>query len=600
MLTYNWEEIDPVGGTGTNTAPQPTATSGPQFRSFPPTGSAVQTFPSLSDLLTGNLTYEVLPAVVRTMNFRGTVRDNHTGAGRTANKDVTVTTAACGPFSITSPTAATTLNANGTTQMTLTWNTAAACVTSPNINIRFSVDGGRTYPYMVLASTPNDGTETFLVPNLPTCSGRFMIESTSGIFFNISPNNISITSTCAANGVTLSPTNAVNASAPGNTALNTTTAPQYGTAISLPLTGDISTTDPASNLAVNSSGNCATYSNQTSYDSYLFSPGSDGSFTFSRGGAGNTFGLLINLYEEAFLPESPCTNWIASSAMNTGGSTTLGNTATATLCSKKKYVLVVSSFSPSTPATLPASYSISVTAPAGATLNTAQPQPAGTNYVYAIVNNATGNIKEVRTTPDLSNAGTYTAGSYTIYGYNTTSTAAALNTTYAGGAYTTLYNAALNQTGGLCAEQSQNSRQANIGGVPTPVQLLAFGAKWTAPAEAKILWEVAAEQAVSGYAVERSYDALRFEEVARQPANAMANGYRNYSVSDRGISPLAQQVYYRLRILENNGTENFSGTVKLDMPQQRGKNAFVVAPKSTACRQTFCIFMAPGKRSGFY
>ena len=574
-LTYNWEELDPVGGTGTSSSPSATATSGPQFRSFPPAITPVQYFPSLDGLLTGNLTYEVLPTVARTLNFRGTVRDNKAGAGRTANKDVTVTTASCGPFSITSPTAATSYNANGTNTLTLTWNTAAACVTSPNINIRFSVDGGRTYPYMVVAATPNDGTETFTVPNLPTCAGRFMIESTTGIFFNISPNNITITSTCAANGVTLSPVEPITVPSAGNAALNTTTAPQFGTAITLPITGSITSTDPASQLSANNgSGVCASFSNAVNYDSYTFASGSDGSHTFSLSGS-TPFGIVLNLFEETYTPDNPCKNWIASSFNSSTGN--IASTLTATLCSKKKYVLLVSSFDNGFP-TLPASYGVSVTSPAGATLFTAQPQPTGTNYVYVIVANATGNIKEVRSTPDLSNAAVYTAGSYTIYGYNTSSTAAALNTTYGGGAYTTLYNAALNQTGGLCAEQSQNSRQANIGGVSTPVQLLAFGAKWKGAGKAEISWEVAAEQAISGYVVERSYDASNFKEAARVATGFSGTGYQKYSVLDEAVSPLSQQVYYRLRILENNGSSNFSATAKLDIAQQAGQNTFTIAP----------------------
>ncbi len=581
-LTYSWEQLDPVGGTGTSTAPQSTATSGPQFRSFPATSNPVQYFPSLDGLLTGSLSYEVLPTVARNLTFRGTVRDNHAGAGRTAHKDVTVSTASCGPFSIISPATATTLAANGSNTITLTWNTAATCVTSSNINIRFSVDGGKTYPYLVLAATPNDGTEAFVVPNLPTCSGRFMIESTTGIFFNISPANVTITSGCAANGVTLSPADPVNIPVPGSATLNTNTAPQYGTAIALPASGSITTTDPASVLSAdNGSGGCASFGgNPTRYDSYTFTSGSNGSHTFSlAAGSGSTFGIVINLFEETYEVSNPCKSWIASNFNSSTGS--LANTLTATLCSKKKYVLVVSSFDASFPA-LPASYNLSVTSPAGAQLFTGQPLPAGTNYVYAIVSNATGNISEVRTTPDLSNAVMYPGGSYTIYGFNTTATAAFLNTNYAGGTYTALYNAALNQTGGLCAQQSQNSRQVNIASpLPLPVQLLAFGARWKAPGVAEAAWEVGKEEAVAAYVLERSYDGSTFAKVARRAALAGAD-YRSYEVADEQIAPLAEAVYYRLRLLENTGNSRFSGTVKLERTLPAGRNAFAVTPNPIA------------------
>src|SRR5690349_4619775 len=171
-LTYCWEQLNPFGGTGTGSLPSATATSGPLFRSFPPTTEQARYFPNLVEYAAGTATpYEVLPNTTRTMNFLLTARDNHSGAGATDTQNITINVSTCGSFSITSHTTASA--ATGGSSTTLTWSTAAACVTCNNINILFSKDGGKTFPYTVLSGTPNDGTESITIPNINTCDGRF-------------------------------------------------------------------------------------------------------------------------------------------------------------------------------------------------------------------------------------------------------------------------------------------------------------------------------------------------------------------------------------------------------------------------------------------
>ena len=138
----------------------------------------------------GNLapTWEVVPTVARTMTFALTVRDNRAGAGMTNRADMTVTTAAVGPFRVTSPI----LNASldtGSTQ-TITWDvagTTANGINTANVNILISTDGGTTFTTL-LANTPNDGSQDVIMPATPAVNCRILIEAVGNIFYAVSPN----------------------------------------------------------------------------------------------------------------------------------------------------------------------------------------------------------------------------------------------------------------------------------------------------------------------------------------------------------------------------------------------------------------------------
>jgi hypothetical protein len=85
----------------------------------------------------------------------------------------------------------------GGTSQTVTWNvasTSGALINTANVKILMSADGGLTYPTTVLASTPNDGTQSVTIPNIPTNTNvRFMIQAIGNIFFDISDANFTIT-----------------------------------------------------------------------------------------------------------------------------------------------------------------------------------------------------------------------------------------------------------------------------------------------------------------------------------------------------------------------------------------------------------------------
>ena len=63
-----------------------------------------------------------------------------------------------------------------------------------HVDIYLSVDGGYTYPYLLKANTPNDGSEAITVPNVTsTNQARIKVKGTGTIFFNISPIDFKVT-----------------------------------------------------------------------------------------------------------------------------------------------------------------------------------------------------------------------------------------------------------------------------------------------------------------------------------------------------------------------------------------------------------------------
>ena len=145
---------------------------------------------------------EALSSVSRTLNFRLTVRDNcayvpGVKIGQTNYKDMVVTvTNTSGPFAVSAPNTALTW-AGGSSQ-TITWsvaNTTLAPVSCANVKISLSTDGGQTFPTVLQASTPNDGTQSVSIPSLVGTSTncRVKIESIGNVFFDISNSNFTIT-----------------------------------------------------------------------------------------------------------------------------------------------------------------------------------------------------------------------------------------------------------------------------------------------------------------------------------------------------------------------------------------------------------------------
>jgi hypothetical protein len=179
-LTYCWEQIDYSNAAGS-----------PYFRSFTSTSSPTRYFPSLSYVMQGNLTsdYERCPTYSRNMNFALTARDNKVSpiGGQTGRDDMLLTVDnTYGPFTVTSQNTAG-VDWIGNSTYTVTWNVANTNALAANVKILLSTDGGATYPTTVLlASTPNDGTQTIIAPNINAQNCRIFVEAVGNVFYNVS------------------------------------------------------------------------------------------------------------------------------------------------------------------------------------------------------------------------------------------------------------------------------------------------------------------------------------------------------------------------------------------------------------------------------
>jgi hypothetical protein len=205
-ITYDWQEYD-LGASGVGLVPNSDSDgqARPIFRPFLPTEGATRTFPQIQHILNtanippattgGFLTGEILPAITRTMTFQVVARDNRANGGGINTATATVNVDGnSGPFAITA--ANTGVTWAGNSSQTVTWNvanTAAAPVNAANVRILFSTDGGMTFPTVISASTPNDGSQLITVPNIATTTGRIKIEAVGNIFFDITDVNFTVT-----------------------------------------------------------------------------------------------------------------------------------------------------------------------------------------------------------------------------------------------------------------------------------------------------------------------------------------------------------------------------------------------------------------------
>ncbi len=242
-LTYMWEQND--AGAAAASLPSNTKTSGPLFRQFGTAAivsatdtlqyhspgenlagiSPTRVFPDLAQILAGNTNAatgscpatppagqttvdcfsEFLPTTdytggvvgTKAMHFRFSARDEFSAdpagdhRGGLSSADVTVTVdSSAGPFLVTSrPTPGT---ASGVEN--LTWSVAGtnAASMAPNVRISLSTDGGLTFPTVLADSTPNDGSQSVVLPSVTTTTARIKIEAVGNYFFDVNDSDFSI------------------------------------------------------------------------------------------------------------------------------------------------------------------------------------------------------------------------------------------------------------------------------------------------------------------------------------------------------------------------------------------------------------------------
>lgn len=193
-ITFGWEQVD---NEITIVPPSETAVSGAVYRSYDPSESPVRYLPHLNTLVSGAIssTWEVTPNVARVLNFMLTVRDNNTEAGQVVSDDLKVTVDdAAGPFVVTSQ------NTEGLewtvgAQETVSWDVAGTTANNINVsqvNILLSTDGGSTFPTVLAAGVPNDGSQIVSVPDINSPQCFIIVEAVGNFFFSMNTKRFSI------------------------------------------------------------------------------------------------------------------------------------------------------------------------------------------------------------------------------------------------------------------------------------------------------------------------------------------------------------------------------------------------------------------------
>lgn len=203
-LTYNWEQVDvdvaPV------MPPSVSNTIGPSFRSLTATASPNRFMPAQATVLAGFVAseWEVVSSSGRIYNFALTVRDNVANGGAVHRDDMRVTSInTAGPFRITSHTTSATISGNSVE--TVTWDVSStniAPISTSNVKILFSTDGGLTFPTTLVASTPNNGSAQVTIPNVTTTEARIKIEPVDNIYYAVNSSNFSVDMTTSIGEVT--------------------------------------------------------------------------------------------------------------------------------------------------------------------------------------------------------------------------------------------------------------------------------------------------------------------------------------------------------------------------------------------------------------
>ncbi len=190
-LTYTWEERD-RGPSAKLTDPDDGRF--PLNRSYVGTTDPSRTVPRLSTILSNSTDRkDRLPEVGRSYVWRVTARDNRAGGGGVATSQVTHTVVgSAGPFDVTTPSGGEVWQGQGAVAWDVA-NTTAGPISAASVNILLSVDNGNTFPFVLAANTPNDGSEVVNIPpGIQTTNARIMVEPTNNIFFDINPATFTI------------------------------------------------------------------------------------------------------------------------------------------------------------------------------------------------------------------------------------------------------------------------------------------------------------------------------------------------------------------------------------------------------------------------
>jgi len=203
-LLYNWEQWD-LGNSGQPESGAATAAQdGPLFRSYTPTTSKIRMYPEYTNINSGDYgdgapgKGQRLAKKPRYINFKLSARSIYQGWGVFQFMDNTVKIKVdeqASTFRVTSQSTASVWNPGEV--KTVTWdvgNTNGDSVRCSWVNIYLSMDGGATFPRLLVANAQNTGSYSLTVPPdvLYTTQGRIKVKGAGNIFFDINKADIQV------------------------------------------------------------------------------------------------------------------------------------------------------------------------------------------------------------------------------------------------------------------------------------------------------------------------------------------------------------------------------------------------------------------------
>jgi Metallo-peptidase family M12/Secretion system C-terminal sorting domain len=552
-LTYVWEQTD-EDGAGTPTQGFIGATAGaspiaPLFRSYFPSSSPTRHFPAIA-LVNNNTaltnSFEPLPTVARTLNFKLTVRDNNASGGGTNGAALAVTVSGTGPLAVTAPNGGETWTTG--TNVTVNWSNNTAAL-SANVNIELSVDGGLTYPYTLAANTSNDGSWTgelpTVIPNHTTVRLRVISSDNTCVrFYDVSDNNFTITSNCAPNTSFVCPVAPV-ALPQGDAGLDLSPTVDNTTPLPVMAVNIIAGTNPTGQLVNRQAAGtivCAPYWGVVPYQVFTFKVTQAGTYSFSDGASTVMYSLFSS---GGYIPATPCNNWLQSNNYSTGGGG-IGWVDGFDFVLNPCNVYHIVAWDAFDPPNLTGS--ITLNGPGSA--YTFGALPANYSQTFAAVNTANSQVAAVSNEANFMAlpVGDYAMYNMTYFSGAGTNPPASVPATWVGNTLTQVKST-------NCVLESQNSISVTVQ-VPLPVALHSFTAELTNDRQTKLEWITESELNNDYFEVERSLDGINFESLERVRGKGTTELKQYYEAWD--TKPVKGSNYYRLKQVDYDGLFEYS------------------------------------------
>ena len=197
IYTYRWDQLDTgaAASTGATQPPVSSSTKGPMFRSKFATTNPTRYFPNQEEVLNGvDDIWETLSTETREMTFVSTIYDNNINGGQTDQAEVVVKpNTAAGPFVVNTP-VETDIWHEGEVR-TVTWDVANTNqpLLAEQVNVKLSLDGGYTFPFILASNVSNTGSIDVTIPiGAKTTTARIIVEAVGNYFYNVNNGNFKI------------------------------------------------------------------------------------------------------------------------------------------------------------------------------------------------------------------------------------------------------------------------------------------------------------------------------------------------------------------------------------------------------------------------